>query len=125
MEIIKDNEQVLAKIIHEEDLQTTTFVSEDESPLQVGVFCKDAGIEIVDHIHNEFKRENFITQELIYLVKGKLEARIYTKERKLVARKVLAAPCMIYLVSGGHGFTILEEDTIFLKRKMDHILVLK
>lgn len=117
MEIIKDNDKELAKIIREEDFRTAGFISDNDEALQVGVFLNNSGAEIVNHVHNKFKRENMETQELIYLIKGKLNARIYTENRKLVAERLLEAPCMIYLQRGGHGFTVMEDDTIFFEAK--------
>ena len=117
MEVIKDGNDVLAKILYEDDFHKSQFISENEDPLQVGVFINPAGAEIVNHVHNIFSRETLVTQEMIYVVAGALKARIYTSEKVLVSEKVLKAPSMIYLVSGGHGFTVLEDNTIFFEAK--------
>ena len=117
MEIIKDDKQILAKIIYEDDFRNVKFVSDNSDSLQVGVFCNDSGVDIVNHVHNIFRRETTTTQELIYLIKGKLKARVFTRDKKLVAERILLAPCMIYLIEGGHGFTVLDDDTIFFEAK--------
>lgn len=117
MEVIKDGSEILAKILYQEDFNKSQFISENEDSLQVGVFINPAGAEIVNHVHNRYSRETTITQEMIYVVSGSLKARIYTSDRVLVAEKVLKAPSMIYLISGGHGFTVLDDDTIFFEAK--------
>ena len=45
-----------------------------------------------------------------------MEASIYSKERKLVAKKILHENDIILLVSGGHGFRMME-DTVLMEVK--------
>lgn len=117
MEIIKDKNSVLAKILYESDFSSSNFISEESGSLQVGLFSYDKGMEIVNHIHNRFERKNYDTQELIYIVRGGVELRLFNNSRELVTKKELYAPCMVYLISGGHGFTVLKNDTFFFEAK--------
>ena len=94
-----------------------TFLTEDEDFIQAGVWEYDKGVKLQPHIHNEVKREISRTQEVIFVKSGKLRAHIYTEDEKLVKTFELSLGDVLILLSGGHGYEILESGTQVLEIK--------
>ncbi|MCK4727142.1 MAG: hypothetical protein KAT29_15120, partial [Anaerolineales bacterium] len=56
------------------------------------------------------------TSEVLVVKKGRCQIDIYNDAQELVATRELRAGDVLLLVSGGHGFHMLE-DTVFLEIK--------
>ena len=67
------------------------------------------GKEIIPHVHNPVKREVYYTNEVLFIKKGKLRVDFYSDEKIYIESRVLNKGDVILLVSGGHGFSILED----------------
>lgn len=50
-----------------------------------------------------------MTQEVLFIKKGKLRVDFYDDNEQYLESRILEAGDVILLVSGGHGFTVLEE----------------
>jgi|TARA_Y100000992_G_scaffold234562_1_gene165422 hypothetical protein len=116
---IKHGNTVLARYIPasvawSDDLN---FFSDDEDFIQFGTWGYNSGKELKAHIHNEVVREVKWTQEVLYVRKGKLKARIYDKEEKLVDNIIVNEGDLIVLLHGGHGYDIIEDGTQVLEVK--------
>jgi hypothetical protein len=116
---IKEGDMVLARHIPasaawNEGLQ---FFSNDDEYIQVGAWGYSKGKELKAHIHNEVTREVLWTQEVIFVRRGKLLARIYDTQENKVADVEVGAGDVIILLRGGHGYDILEEGTQVLEVK--------
>lgn len=94
-----------------------TFFSKNEDFIQVGSWNYDAGKNLLAHIHNKSPREILWTQEVIFVVQGKLKTRLYDAESKLLQEVPVGAQEGMVLLSGGHGYEILDNDTIVLEVK--------
>ena len=68
-----------------------------------------AGKVISAHIHNLVHRNVVLTQEVLFIKKGKLRVDFYDDYEDYLESKILDEGDVILLVSGGHGFTVLEE----------------
>src|SRR5665647_2349050 len=66
------------------------------------------GTVIPPHIHNRVDREVQLTQEVLFVRKGKVKVDFYNNNQTFRASTVLEAGDVILLASGGHGFTMLE-----------------
>jgi mannose-6-phosphate isomerase-like protein (cupin superfamily) len=84
------------------------FTSPDLSQ-QLAYMQHPAGKQIRAHVHNPVSREVFLTQEVLFIRRGKLRVDFYDNRKKYVESRVLAEGDVILLVSGGHGFEVLEE----------------
>ena len=117
VEEIIDNGKPLAYIIRGElNLEKTTFPTPAESSLQVGFVVYAAGGEINRHVHRPLERHIVGTSEVLIVRKGRCEADIYNEERQLVATRELRMGDILVIVSGGHGFRMLE-DVVLLEVK--------
>lgn len=93
------------------------FFSQDEEYVQVGTWGYDNGKELLAHAHNEVKREVPWTQEVLYIRKGRIRANIYNNEDVLINTLEVEEGGVLILLTGGHGYDILEDGTQVLEVK--------
>ena len=111
------NGKPLAYIIRAQmNPEKTTFLTPSEFNLQVGFVVYPAGGEIIRHMHRPLERHIVGTSEVLVIKKGWCEIDIYNDDRELVVTRELRAGDIMLMMSGGHGFRMLE-DTVFLEIK--------
>ena len=116
-EIIKDA-IILARYIPASSWKEgLSFFSKDDEYIQTGTWKYNKGKELLAHIHNEAERKISRTQEVIYVVKGKIEASIYDLKGSFVEKIIVNAGDFLILLNSGHGYLILEDDTQVLEIK--------
>lgn len=94
----------------------TTFLTPPEFKQQVGFVVYPAGGEIARHVHLPLERHLTGTSEVLIIKKGRCLADFYNDDRELIASRELKEGDTLLMVSGGHGFRMLE-DTIFMEIK--------
>jgi len=119
MEYIKTKDNVLSSIIIRHDFRPTgtTFVTSPDLAQQVGFVVYPPGGVIKRHIHKNVDRQNISSSEALIVREGKLEIDIYDVNKSLVATRQLEAGDFVLMVSGGHGFRVLEP-TVLLEIKL-------
>jgi mannose-6-phosphate isomerase-like protein (cupin superfamily) len=119
MEYIKTRDNVLTSIIIRHDFRPTgtTFVTNPDLAQQVGFVVYPAGGVIKRHIHKNVDRQNISSSEALIVREGRLEIDIYDQQKELVATRQLETGDFVLMVSGGHGFRVLEP-TILLEIKL-------
>lgn len=90
-----------------------SFFTPDELSQQLAYMEHPAGHDIVPHVHNPVRREVHYTQEVLVIRKGKLRVDFYDDDRNYIESHVLEAGDVILLISGGHGFKVLEDLEMF------------
>jgi len=93
------------------------FHSEDGDFLQVGTWGYNSGKRLFAHTHNDVPRTITRTHETLYVRRGRIEARIFDEKRELVATLEVKEGDLLTLMSGGHGYTILDDGTQVLEIK--------
>ena len=117
VERIMWGDRPLAYLIRAELEPTRTiFLTPNEFKQQVGFVVYPQGSEIPRHVHRSILRSLVGTSEVLVVRKGRCEIDIYNDERRLVATRELRTGDVMLMVSGGHGFRMLE-DTVFLEVK--------
>jgi hypothetical protein len=117
IEWIKNNEQVLAIIIpNGYEPARSEFITPDSYKQQVGFIVYPMGGEIIPHIHHELSRELLGTSEVLFVKKGHCWVDFYLDDKTFFCGRELQKGDVLLLVSGGHGFRMLE-DTVFLEIK--------
>lgn len=96
--------------------ERTVFPTPPELELQVGFVVYQAGGVIPPHRHVPITRSIERTCEVIVVRKGRCEVDIYNDDRQVIATRELSTGDLIMIVSGGHGFRVLE-DMILLEIK--------
>jgi hypothetical protein len=76
---------------------------------QLASMSYPAGRLIPAHTHNAVAREIFLTQETLFIRKGRLRVDFYSDQQDYQKSRVLGPGDVILLVSGGHGFEVLED----------------
>ena len=94
-----------------------SFFSADDDFVQVGTWVYEKGKQLAAHRHNVYPRTGERTQEVIFVRKGGLTARIYDEEGSLVETVSMRAGDLLILLAGGHGYEIDEDDTQVLEVK--------
>lgn len=110
MEQIIYQDQLLAVIIsHTFDKPGIHFFTPNELSQQLAYMHHPKGKVIQPHVHNAVPREVLYTQEVLFIKRGKLRVDFYNDQQKYLESRMLEAGDVILLVTGGHGFEVLEE----------------
>ena len=96
--------------------KATTFYTPNDFNLQVGNIVYPAGGEIPRHSHRKVERNVSGTSEVLVVQKGRMIVDLYTDDHKLVCSREVTPGDVLVLVSGGHGFRLIE-DTVLLEVK--------
>jgi mannose-6-phosphate isomerase-like protein (cupin superfamily) len=84
------------------------FTSNDLSQ-QLASMSYTPGKVIPAHTHNPVQREVSHTQEALFIRKGKVRVDFYTQQQEYRLSRVLGAGDVVLLITGGHGFEVLED----------------
>ena len=113
--LIKDGEKLLAIIVKNEykKEEGVHFFTPGKYSQQIAYMHHKKGKIIKPHIHNIIVREVKYTQEVLIIKSGVLQVDFYTDSRKYIESYILKSGDIIILISGGHGFKVLEELEMF------------
>lgn len=110
IEEVKKREKLLAMIIRSNyTYEGVDFITPNQYSQQVAYMHHPAGKVIDAHIHNLVHRNVVLTQEVLFIKKGKMRIDFYDEYEDYLESRNLYAGDTILLVSGGHGFKVLEE----------------
>jgi hypothetical protein len=116
---IKHNDELIAIVGNSNDFKKGwTFSPYPDEPLQwgIGLFKKDYTAQ--RHIHLSRERiPKHPTQEFFYIVDGKVGFELYSADKEFAGYFELTKGDFICVYHGGHGMTILQEDTKILEIK--------
>lgn len=115
---VTKNKEILARYIPAGSWKEgLSFFSKDDEFIQAGTWKYGKGKQLLGHIHNVVERKINRTQEVIYVVKGSIEASIYDLKGSFVEKLNANTGDFIILLNCGHGYTILEDGTQVLEIK--------
>lgn len=110
VEEIKKKDKLLAMIIRNDYMcEGVDFITPSEYSQQVAYMHHPKGKAIDAHVHNLVHRNVVMTQEVLFIKKGVLRVDFYDEYEDYLESRDLHAGDIILLVSGGHGFHVLEE----------------
>lgn len=110
LKIIKKKDKLIAIIIKDEyKVDGVNFITSEDYSQQVAYMHHPKGKVIDAHIHNLIHRNVVFTQEVLFIKKGKLRVDFYDDYEDYLKSHILSAGDTILLISGGHGFSVLEE----------------
>ena len=89
------------------------FFTPDDFSQQLGYINYPEGKVIAPHVHNPVAREVHYTNEVLLIRKGRLKVDFYDADRTYLTSRILEAGDVILLISGGHGFEMLEDVEMF------------
>ena len=85
------------------------FFTPDDYSQQVGHMSHPSGTRIDAHRHIPHERQVLLTNEVLIIKSGRLRVDLYDHENVCAASRVLNPGDLILLVSGAHGFEVLED----------------
>ncbi len=88
------------------------FVTSEDNPLQLGILKHQPGHKIEPHVHKSSPKTINEVHEVLHIAYGKVEAEFYESGGKKIGSTILNSGDTILLLSGGHGFNILEDSKI-------------
>ena len=117
IEHIKNGSQLLAVVVPADYTTTTVeFVTDPANSQQLGVLFHKGGDTIAPHAHRSQERIIYDTQETLIIRKGKVRVNFYSDQQDFLQARVLASGDIVLLISGGHGFEMIE-DTLMVEIK--------
>lgn len=88
------------------------FFTNEYDSQQLGYMSRQKDYTILPHCHNIVPREVHLTQEVLYIKKGKVRVDFYDNEKKYVFSSILNKGDVVLLADGGHGFKMIEDSEI-------------
>lgn len=110
IEKIMDDTELLALILRSDFKEPGIhFLTSPELSQQLAYMNHPIGKIIEPHVHNPVPRQVHYTQEVLFIRKGRLRVDFYGEDRQYLESRELHGGDVILLISGGHGFEVLEE----------------
>lgn len=114
IEKINFKDQQLAIIVYDNYEQPGVhFFTSNELSQQLAYMNHAKGKLIDPHVHNPVRREVQYTQEVLFIKSGKLRVDFYTDKQVFLESRILSKGDVILLMTGGHGFEVLEDLQMF------------
>jgi hypothetical protein len=114
IEEITFDKQLLALIVsHQFNQPGIHFFTPNELSQQLAYMHHPTGKIIPPHVHNPVPREVTYTQEVLFIKSGKLRVDFYTEQQHYLESRILTGGDTVLLVTGGHGFEVLETVEMF------------
>lgn len=110
VEEVKKKNKLLAMIIRNDYVcEGVDFITPGDYSQQLAYMHHPAGKTIDAHVHNLVHRNVVMTQEVLFIKKGVLRVDFYDEYEDYLESRDLHTGDIILLISGGHGFQVLEE----------------
>lgn len=116
---IRSGDTLLAIQISSEALcaEGSHFFSNDLDFIQLASHHYEKGKSFLPHQHHNLPRISERTQEVLLVLNGALKADIFDHDHNLVDSFLLEKGDVVVLLDGGHGFTVLTNNTRFIEIK--------
>jgi hypothetical protein len=109
-ETIKHGKMVIAMIVPSNYKSgKTRFFSPAEFSQQLGYIVHKKGGIIKAHFHRPVHRKITLTQEVLFVRRGRLSINFYAPGRKFLTSRQLSRGDTVFLCGGGHGLKMLED----------------
>jgi hypothetical protein len=90
-----------------------SFLSPQDSPLQLGFMRHPAGKIVDAHVHNKVERRITSTAEAIFVQSGEVRVDFYDDDKRYLESRTLVGGDVTLLLGGGHGLVVLEDSMMF------------
>lgn len=110
--IIYKNEKIALILRNNFKKDGIEFLTPLDYSQQLGYMNRPKGYNIDPHIHNFVPRRIFFTSEVIFIKSGKVRVDFYLSNKDFFSSTILYQGDFALLISGGHGFEMLEDTEI-------------
>lgn len=110
IEQIFDDYRMIAIIIYAEfEKDGIKFLTPNNFSQQLAYMKREKGYKIPPHIHLPVPRDVKYTLETLFIKKGRVKVNFFNEEKEYLDSRILKTGDVILLVSGGHGFEMIED----------------
>lgn len=122
IEEVREGDNLIAIIVYSSFAEKGVhFFTSDDLSQQLAYMNHPAGKVIDAHVHNPIPRDVTYTQEVLFIKSGRLRVDFYSVTKQYLESRVLGAGDVILLISGGHGFEVLEAVEMFEAKQGPHV----
>ena len=86
-----------------------SFFTPDDFSQQLGYMNRQDGYVIAPHTHNLVERKVDLTQEVLFVRRGKVRVDFYNENQQYLESRIVNTGDVVMLAHGGHGFKVLER----------------
>ena len=113
VERIEFNKKELAIILRSQYKENGIhFFTSDDAPQQLAHMKRDKNYIIEPHVHHSVERKISLTQEVLLIKSGIVRVDFYSDKKIYIESRALYKGDVILLMTGGHGFKMLEDSEI-------------
>lgn len=95
------------------------FITDNDLPMQVGIMHVDKTALCKNHVHKMRSHQyKAISIEYHMITKGKVRLSLFRDDKTLIKKMILKPNMFSLLIHGGHGYEILEDDTVMVECKL-------
>ena len=111
---IKSGNKIFALIIDLSSIKEGAFPITDPSwPLQLLLMKRKQGHVVAKHMHKKIRKISKQPQEAIVVIKGAIEASIFDRKGKIIAKKNISSGQCLLIVDGAHEVKIIKNALIY------------
>jgi|688.fasta_scaffold671736_1 hypothetical protein len=111
LELVEVEGEIVAEILRSsEEVLSSTFLSDSESSLQIGILAHQAGFVETAHFHPKQKRKDTETQQFIIVVRGEIEIDFFTRIGQFSSKANLKLLDSILIRCGVHRLRALDNS---------------
>jgi hypothetical protein len=118
MQTINRDGKIICIIYRDNDWKEgLNFITPDSLFVQVGSWWYNKDKKLDAHIHKDFDRTASRTMEMTYIKNGSMKVDLYDENQISFDSFILKKGDLAVFAYGGHGYTILEDDTKIIEAK--------
>ena len=111
---IKSGNKIFALVLDLSSIKEGTFPITDPSwSLQLLLMKRKQGHVVVKHVHKKIRKVSRQPQEALVVVRGTIEASIFDRKGKIIAKKNVSAGQCLLIVDGAHEIKIKKDALIY------------
>src|SRR3989344_7399414 len=111
---VKSGNRVFAVAIGLSSIKEGSFpVTNPSWPLQLLLIKRKKGHVVARHMHRKLEKIPRQPQEAIVVIKGSLEARIFDRKGKFLAKKKVSAGQCLLILDGAHEVKFTKDSLVY------------
>lgn len=114
---IEPDKILLSMIRLSEINETRNNISPDEEFIQASGMILNSDFKVKAHKHKYQKRVTTLTQEAWVVIRGKIKAKFFDLDDKLIFETTLQDGDCVSIFRGGHSLEVIDNNTIFYEFK--------
>ena len=114
---IEPDKILLSMIRLREINETRNDISPDEEFIQASGMILNSDFKVKAHKHKYQTRVTTLTQEAWVVIRGKIKAKFFDLDDKLIFETTLRDGDCVSIFRGGHSLEVIDNNTIFYEFK--------